>query len=292
MTMKTSNLCIVAVLVAVVACVGNPAWAVNFNGAGDGVSWEDPDNWTSGSVPMNENVFLDFGPPIFISSTVPDVNDVYMTNNFAQATPQELRVTTNGVLNMANGQMKLAAFNNGGVGAPAVLRLEDNAQVTSRWGLEVNPLGGTLTAEMYLSGTSVFDTGTRINFSGGAANTALVYLSDDSQLIAPDGLWDNGSFGGPFTDGKAVITLSGNASLWVGANSGVTAFPTDAATADYWIAQGVITAASGVIHQVAGDYRVFTAIPEPSAILLVSMGVGLLCMGNTGGWRRRGGAAS
>lgn len=278
-----------AVLVSFLALgIGRPVAAVNFNGAGDGVSWEDPNNWTDGMVPANENVFLDFGPPVFISSTVPNVNDAYVTNNFAQATPQELRVANNGVLNIANGQMKLAAFNNGGVGAPAVLRLEGNAQVTSKFGLEINPNGGTLLSELYQSGTSTFDVGTRINFSGGSSNTAHLFLSDSAQLIARDGLWDNGNFGGPFTDGKAVITLSGGATLRVGGSAAATAFPTDAATADVWIAHGLITAAGGVTHQLVGDYRVFSAVPEPGTALLVSIGIAALCPGWCGRSRRGG----
>lgn len=271
--------CYSAVLLAAIALgIAQTAWAVNFNGAGDGVSWEDPNNWTDGAVPENENVFLDFGPPVFISTTVPNVNDVFVTNNFAQATPQELRVTTNGYLNIANGQMKLAAFNNGGVGAPAVLRVEGNGRVDSRFGLEVNPGGGTLLSELHQSGTSIVDVGTRINFGGGAANTAHFFLSDSSQLVATDGLWDNNNFGGLFSDGRVVITLAGAATLRVGANANVTNFATDAAFADSLIANGVITAAGGVVHHLAGDYRVFSAVPEPTSLVLCGTSLGLILL--------------
>jgi hypothetical protein len=273
-TVMFKKLAMVVLTSSIVAAAFGNAKAVNFNGAGDGVSWEDPNNWTDGMVPMNENVFLDFGPPVFISTAVPPVNDVHVTNNFSQATPQELRVTTNGALNMANGQMKLASFNNAGVGAPAVLRLEDNAQVISRFGLEINPNGGTLTAEMHQSGTSVFDAGTRINWSGGPSNTGPIFLSDDARLIVPDGLWDNGNFGGPFTDGKAVISLDGNARLLLGATG---TFATDQALGDFLITNGVITAVQGVRHEVIGDFRVFSQIPEPATASLIIMALGVTC---------------
>lgn len=268
---------------------GGQALAVNWdNGIGDflwstGGNWqENSQNGPGGVVPMNENIFINFGP-IIVNSVVPSVNDVFVANNVPPPDPEDPNAATNqtvltvesdGVLVMANGQLKVGAFtgiDSPPMGVTATLTIKGNGVVDSRYGVVTNPLFhpefGNISSFINIQDDGVLNAGTGL-FLGGGDTT--INVSGNGEFNIPNGFFEhveggNSVFYDPLFVGNpyginAVINLSGNGRIVV-PNTGT--FAVDEIVAEDYIANGLFQAAGGVTHFVEGDNRVFKAVaPE------------------------------
>jgi hypothetical protein len=264
---------------------GGVAEAVNWdNGDPNDSLWSTPGNWQEnsmngpgGSVPVNENVFFDFGP-CYVTTAVPAVRDVFVANAVPPPDPEDPNAATNhtelfiqsgGVLTMSGGQLKVGAFtsvNSPPTGVQATVHVTGTGVVDSQYGVVTNPLYhptfGNISSTINLSGDGLLDAGTGL-FLGGGDTT--INMSDNAMFLAPDGIFEHVEGGNstvydpmninnPFGI-NAVINLSGNAKFVV-PNTGT--FAVDATLADLYISAGLFSG-TGIMHAVEGDNRVFMA---------------------------------
>jgi len=134
---------------AIITVNADPPLTHNFNGGGDGASWDDPANWAEGTVPVTTStgdnadpVVIDGAYAVLVTSDVIAVNSITIDGNATLTIAPGVIVKTNGV-----------NINNGGL----ILQESGGSEAELRWG-KANRSHFYCEADGYVAGAGTIET--------------------------------------------------------------------------------------------------------------------------------------